>query len=93
MVDVADDDILAAHVDGNDALFSDGSLVTVGESDVLFVYAIVGDEGLVGVSEMVSSSTIQDFDLRVGVCGCGKDVGWARRDYLREGGGDSWWTR
>ena len=30
--------------------------------------------------------------LCVGGCGGGKDVGWARRDYLREGGRDSWWT-
>ena len=93
MVDVADDDILAAHVDGDDALSRDGSLAIVGESDVLVVYAIVGDESPVGVPEMVGSSAIQDFDLCVGGCGCGKDVSWARRDYLREGGRYSCWTR
>ena len=80
MVDIADDDILAAHVDGDDAFFSNEGLAIVGESDVLVVDAMVGDEGLVVVPEMVGSSAIQDCDLGVGGCGCGKDVGWARRD-------------
>ena len=93
VVDVADDNLLAAHVDGNDALASNQSLAIFGESDVLVVYAMVGDEGFVGVLEVVGSSAIQDCDLCVGVCGGGKDVGWARGDYLREGGGESWWTR
>ena len=59
VVDVANDDILSAHIDGDDALARDGSLAIVGESDVLVVYAIVGDESLVGVPEMVGSSAIQ----------------------------------
>ena len=50
---------------------------------MLVVYAIVGDESLVGVPEMVGSSVIQDCDLGVSVCGGDKDFGWARRDYLR----------
>ena len=93
MVDVADDDILAAHVDDNDALSRDGSLAIVGESDVLVVDTMVGDESLVGVPEMVSGSAIEDCYFGVVVCGGGKDFGWARRDYLRESGRDSWWTR
>ena len=58
MVDVADDDILAAHVDGDDAPSRDGGLSIVRESDVLVVDAMVGDESLVGVSEMVDSFAI-----------------------------------
>ena len=42
---------------------------------------------------MVGGSAIKDCYFSVGVCGCGKDVGWVRRDYLCEGGIDSWWTR
>ena len=49
VVDVANDDILAAHVDGDDALSRDGSLDIVGESDVLVVDTMVGDDSLVGV--------------------------------------------
>ena len=60
MLDVADDDILAPHVDGDDALSRDGSLAVVGESDVLVVDRMVGDESLVGVPEVVGSSAIQD---------------------------------
>ena len=67
MVYIADDDILAAHVDGDDALSRDGSLAIVGESDVLVVDTMVGDESLVGVPEVVSSSAIQDCYLCVGV--------------------------
>ena len=93
MADVADDDILAAHVDGDDALSRDGSLAIVGESDVLVVDTLVGNESLVGLPEMVGSSVIQDCYLGVGDCGGGKDIGWARKDYLREGGRDSCWTR
>ena len=93
MVDVADDDILAAHVDGDDALARDGSLAIVGESDVLVVDTMVGDESLVGVPEMVGGSAVEDCYVGVGVCGGGKDVGWARRDDLCQSGGDSWWTR
>ena len=61
MVDVADDDILAAHVDSNNALSRDGSLAIVGESNILVVDAMVGDESLVGVTKMVGSSAIQDL--------------------------------
>ena len=93
MVDVANDDILAAHFDGDDALARDGSLAIVGKSDVLVVDTMAGDEGLVGVPEMVGGSAIEDCHFSVGVCGCGKDFGWARRDYLCESGRDSWWTR
>ena len=93
MIYIADDDILAAHVDGDDALSSNWCLAIVGESDVRVVYAKVGDKGIVGVTEVAGSSAIQDCDLCVGVWGYGKDVGWARRDYLCEGGSESWWTR
>ena len=93
MVDGADDDILAAHVDGDDALARDGSLAIVGESDVLVVDTMVGDESLVGVLEMVGGSAIEDCYFGVGVCGCGKDFGLARRNDLCQSGGDSWWTR
>ena len=60
MLDVTDDDIFAAHVDGNDALSRDGILAIVGESDVLVVDTMLGDESLVGVPEMVGSSAIED---------------------------------
>ena len=71
----------AGEVGGWTSLF--GSLAIVGESDVLDVYASVGDESLVGVPEMVGSSAIQDCYFGAGVCSGGKDFGWARRDYLR----------
>ena len=82
VVDVADDDILAAHVDGDDALSRNGSLAIVGESDVLVIDAMVEDESLVGVPAMVGGSAIKDCYLGVVVCGGGKDIGWAHRDYL-----------
>ena len=61
VVDVTDDDILAAHVKSDDAIFRNGSLAIVGESDVLVVYAIVGHESLVGVPDMVGSFATQDL--------------------------------
>ena len=35
MVDVADDDLLAAHVDGDDSLSGDGDFGVIGEGDIL----------------------------------------------------------
>ena len=47
VVDVAEDDLLAAHVDGDDTLASNWNLAIFGEGDVLIVYSVVGDKGLV----------------------------------------------
>ena len=60
VVDVANDAVHAIHVDGNDALPRDGSLAIVGENDVLVVDAMVGDESLVGVPDIVGSSANED---------------------------------
>ena len=92
-VDVADDDFLVDHAGDDDALASNWYLSILGGGDVLVVHLVVGDEKIVRMPEAVGSDTLQDCHL----CFCsscsGKYLGWARRNYLREGGGESWWTR
>ena len=64
MVNVADDYLLAAHFDGNDSLSGDGDLGVVGKGDVLVVHLLVGDEGLVGVPEVVFGTAVEDGDVQ-----------------------------
>ena len=47
VVHVADDDLLASHLDGDGASACEADLAVVGEDDELVVDAVVVDEGLV----------------------------------------------
>ena len=93
VVDVADDDVPAAHVDGDDSFAGNCNFAIFGEGDVLIVHSAVGDEGFVGMPEVVSSSAIEDFHLRVGSASSGEDLGRACRYHLRKGGRNVSWTR
>ena len=75
MVDVVDDDLLAAHFDGNDALTEDRNLRAVGEGDVLVVHLLVRDKGLVGMPEMVRGSAVEDSNVQSVGAGCGEYLG------------------
>ena len=74
VVDVANDDVPAAHVDGDESFASNWNLAIIGEGDVLVVRPAVGDEGFVGIPEVVSSPAIKDYHLRVGSASSGKDL-------------------
>ena len=74
VVDVANDDVPAAHVDGDDSFASNWNLAIVGEGDVLVVHPAVGDEGFVGMPEVVSSPVIEDCHLRVGSASSGGGI-------------------
>ena len=93
VVDVGNDNFLAAHVDGDESFAGNWNFDIVGEGDVLIVHSAVGDEGFVGMPEVVSSPAIEDCHLRDESASSGEDLGRACRYHLREGGRKLWWTR
>jgi hypothetical protein len=66
VVHVADDDLLASHLDGDGASACDADLAVVGEGDELVVDAVVVDESLVEGPEVVGGATVEDGHLAGG---------------------------
>ena len=75
VVDVGNDNVPAAHVDGDNSFSGNWNFAIVGEGDALVVHPVVGDEGFVGMPEVVISPAIEDCHLRVGSASIGEDLG------------------
>ena len=66
VVHVADDDLLAPHIDGDGATACDEDLDAVGEGDVLVVDAVLVDECLLEGTAVVDGTTVNDGHLAGG---------------------------